>query len=76
MSPETDLVDTQGRQDTMACKDVIRRTFTQRLLPALSVYLGHINVASTQVYLTMTPELLQQANARFEHYARKETADE
>lgn len=30
----------------------------QRLLPQLSTYLGHLTVASTQVYLTMTPELL------------------
>ncbi len=44
----------------------------QRLLPQLSVYLGHVCLASTQVYLTMTPELLQQAGACFEHYARKE----
>ena len=30
----------------------------QRLLYHLSVYLGHANLAATQVYLTMTPELL------------------
>jgi integrase/recombinase XerD len=48
----------------------------QRLLPTLSVYLGHINIASTQVYLTMTPELLQQASVRFERYARKEAINE
>ena len=41
----------------------------QRLLPALSTYLGHVNMASTQRYLTMTPELLQQASERFERYA-------
>ena len=41
----------------------------QRLLPKLSTYLGHANLASTQVYLTMTPELLAQASDRFEHYA-------
>lgn len=41
----------------------------QRLLPALSTYLGHINLSSTQVYLTMTPELLEQACHRFEAYA-------
>jgi site-specific recombinase XerD len=40
----------------------------QRLLPLLSTYLGHINIASTQKYLTMTSELLQQANIRFEKY--------
>ena len=41
----------------------------QRLLPALSTYLGHVNLSATQRYLTMTPELLGQANRRFERYA-------
>lgn len=41
----------------------------QRLLPQLSTYLGHVHVASTQSYLTMTPELLQEASLRFELYA-------
>jgi len=41
----------------------------QRLLPQLSTYLGHVHVASTQRYLTMTPELLQEAGLRFELYA-------
>jgi site-specific recombinase XerD len=41
----------------------------QRLLPALSTYLGHVNLSATQRYLTMTPELLKQANRRFERYA-------
>jgi integrase len=40
----------------------------QRLLPALSTYLGHVDLSATQRYLTMTPELLQQANRRFEQY--------
>ena len=44
----------------------------QRLLHHLSVYLGHAHLAATQVYLTMTPELLQQAGTRFERYARGE----
>ncbi len=44
----------------------------QRLLPQLSVYLGHAYLAATQVYLSMTPELLAEANARFERYAGKE----
>ena len=42
----------------------------QRLLPMLSTYLGHADPAGTQVYLSMTPELLQQASLRFERYAR------
>jgi integrase/recombinase XerD len=41
----------------------------QKLLPQLSTYLGHVNIANTQVYLTMTPELLREANRRFERYA-------
>jgi site-specific recombinase XerD len=41
----------------------------QRLLPQLSTYLGHVHIASTQRYLTMTPELLQEASLRFELYA-------
>jgi integrase/recombinase XerD len=44
----------------------------QRLMYHLSVYLGHASLAETQVYLTMTPKLLQQAGARFERYARGE----
>ena len=44
----------------------------QRLVYHLSVYLGHARLAHTQVYLTMTPELLQQAGTLFERYARGE----
>lgn len=40
----------------------------QLLLPALSTYLGHIDLRSTQCYLTMTPELLAEANRRFHDY--------
>ena len=39
------------------------------LLPQLSTYLGHIDLAATQRYLTLTPELLNEANKRFEAYA-------
>ena len=42
----------------------------QQLLPQLSTYLGHTELAGTQVYLSMTPELLQQASLRFERYAK------
>jgi site-specific recombinase XerD len=43
-----------------------------RMLPKLSTYLGHFQISHTQRYLTMTPELLQQASARFELFAQPE----
>jgi len=42
----------------------------QRLLPQLATYLGHVHIAATQRYLTMTPELLHEASQRFAHYAQ------
>jgi len=39
------------------------------LLPNLSVYLGHINLASSFWYLSATPELLGTAAQLFENYA-------
>ena len=44
----------------------------QRLVYHLSVYLGHAHLRHTQVYLTMIPELLQQAGTLFERYACRE----
>ena len=44
----------------------------QRLLPQWATYLGHVDVASTQGYLTMTAELLNEASLRFERYAQPE----
>jgi site-specific recombinase XerD len=44
----------------------------QRLLPQLATYLGHKDLRSTQHYLTMTPELLERASLRFQHYADPE----
>jgi len=35
----------------------------------LSTYMGHVNPTSTAVYLNITPDLLQEANSRFEHFA-------
>jgi site-specific recombinase XerD len=35
----------------------------------LSTFLGHVNPASTALYLTITTELLTEANRRFEHWA-------
>ena len=43
----------------------------QRLLPQLATYLGHVHIAATQHYLTMTPELLHEAGKRFERYAQE-----
>lgn len=40
----------------------------QRLLPVLSTYLGHARLRHTQVYLSMTPELLHEAALRFERH--------
>ena len=48
----------------------------QKLLPKLSTYLGHVNLSSTQKYLTMTPDLLQEASICFEQYALKGERDE
>ena len=48
----------------------------QRLLPQLATYLGHVDVAATQRYLTMTPDLLREAGQRFEHYAQPEVHHE
>lgn len=41
----------------------------QRLLPQLATYLGHVDLSSTQRYLTLTPPLLHEASLRFERYA-------
>ena len=41
-----------------------------QLLPILSVYLGHKYLAHTSVYLSMTDDLLREANRRFEKYAK------
>jgi integrase len=48
----------------------------QRLLPQLATYLGHVDVAATQRYLAMTPDLLREASQRFERYAQPEVYHE
>ena len=48
----------------------------QHLLPHLATYLGHADIASTQRYLQMTPELLQEASCRFATYAQHELEQE
>ena len=44
----------------------------QQLLPQLATYLRHVDVASTQRYLSMTAELLREASVRLERYAQPE----
>ena len=41
----------------------------QKLLPALSTYLGHCNIDSTSVYITLTDKLLNEASNKFKSYA-------
>jgi integrase len=41
----------------------------QARLHILSTFLGHVDINSTAVYLTTTPELLDLANQRFEAFA-------
>ena len=40
----------------------------QKLLPILSAYMGHSDLAHTSVYLTMTDSLLHEAGKLFEKY--------
>ena len=42
---------------------------TQALLVQLSAYGGHGDLAGTRKYLTLTPELREQASTRFARYA-------
>jgi integrase len=37
----------------------------QQRLPILATFMGHVSILSTQVYLTITSDLLQAANGRF-----------
>jgi integrase len=41
----------------------------------LSTFLGHVSPVSTAVYLTITPELLGEANTRFEQWAHAAIAE-
>ena len=43
----------------------------QAHLPYLATYLGHKNINSTLIYLTITQELLQQASERFRQQSRR-----
>jgi integrase len=43
----------------------------QNRLPYLATYLGHKDINSTLVYLTITQELLQQASERFRQHSHR-----
>jgi len=43
----------------------------QARLPFLATYLGHKDINSTLVYLTVTQELLQEASERFRAFAAR-----
>ena len=40
----------------------------QKLLPVLSTYLGHCNLDSTAVYITLTDNILCEAGNKFKSY--------
>ena len=42
----------------------------------LSTFMGHVNPASTAIYLTITPQLLAEANQRFESFAQPVWSEE
>ena len=46
----------------------------QRLL-YLSTFMGHVALSSTAVYLTITEDLLREANVRFERFAGSITGE-
>jgi integrase len=62
-----------GLRHTFAVRTLLR-WYREGVTPAtrlnhLSTFLGHTNPASTAVYLTITSELFQEANRRFEAFA-------
>lgn len=62
-----------GLRHTFAVNTLLR-WYREGIAPAtrlnhLSTFLGHVNPASTAVYLTITSELFQEANRRFEAFA-------
>jgi integrase len=62
-----------GLRHTFAVRTLLR-WYREGMAPAtrlhhLSTFLGHVNPMSTAVYLTITSELFQEANRRFEAFA-------
>ena len=73
VAPGTARPCVHGLRHSFAVRSLLR-WYRQGLDPAarlnhLSTFLGHVNPQSTAVYLTITSDLLQAANARFEAYA-------
>ncbi len=71
--PGTSQPCVHGLRHSLAVRSLLR-WYREGLDPAarlnhLSTFLGHVNPQSTAVYLTITSELLEAANARFEAYA-------
>ncbi len=71
--PGTSRPCVHGLRHSFAVRSLLR-WYREGLDPAarlnyLSTFLGHVNPHSTAVYLTITSELLETANARFEAYA-------
>jgi integrase len=71
--PGTSQPCVHGLRHSFAVRSLLR-WYREGLDPAarlnhLSTFLGHVNPQSTAVYLTITSELLEAANARFEAYA-------
>jgi integrase len=48
----------------------------QERLYKLSTFMGHVDPASTAIYLTITPQLLAEANGRFEAFAEPVWAED
>ena len=62
-----------GLRHTFAVRTLLR-WYREGIAPAsrlnhLATFLGHVNPASTAVYLTITSDLFQEANRRFEGFA-------
>ena len=60
---------------TMAVRTLLRwhreGAEVDRKMPALSTYLGHVEVSDTYWYLTAVPELMALTAARFQAYRRR-----
>lgn len=48
----------------------------QARLPHLATYMGHRGLESTQIYLSVIPDVLQEASGRFERFAGLAASDE